>query len=123
MKGPPLLTTQLGSNTMSYLDKCTDAQLVKAYTRLMMVSDPGLSILMAQVPIPEGDKLDAIAAAIRTWCLEGVKPLEECIYRYHTTVEENVENELTITDVLDTDTVEGLLAAFHKAIKWNTPAK
>jgi hypothetical protein len=106
---------------MSYIDNCTDGQVVKAYTRLMMVSDPGLGILMAQVPIPEANDLDAIAAAIRAWCFEGVKPLEASIYP--ATVEENVENELTITDVMDTDTVEGLVAAFHKAIKWNTPAK
>jgi hypothetical protein len=88
----------------------------------MMISEPGMSILMAQVPVSKTTTdLVVIAAAIRGWCLEGIKPLEDSIYP--ATVEENVENELYITDVDDTDTVEGLVAAFHEAIKWNTPAK
>ena len=114
---------------MSYLDQCTDAQVVKAYTRLMMISEPAMSILMAQVPLDKattaskmlGTDLTCIATAIIEWCLRDVKPLEATIYP--ATLEENLENELTITDVLDTDTAEGLVTAFHKAIKWNTPAK
>lgn len=107
---------------MSYLDQCTDAQVVKGYSKLMMTCEPELAILMAHVPIDKTTTgLSVIAAAIRNWCLEGVKPLEGNIYS--TTLEENLEDALTITDVSDTDTVEGLVTAFHKAIKWNTPAK
>lgn len=104
------------------LDRCTDAQVVKAYTRLMMVSDPGMAILMAQVPVDKTtNDLMAIATAIVEWCLVGVKSLEG--NTYPATVEEVLEDALTVTDVTDTDTAEGLVNAFHKAIKWNTPAK
>ncbi|WOL31377.1 hypothetical protein [Microcoleus phage My-WqHQDG] len=96
-----------------------DSQLVKAYTNLMMTCELELSMLMAQVPISK-DISDyiTIATAIRDWCLFGVKPLEGDV-----SVEENVGNQLTITNVGSRDTVEGLVIAFHKAIKWNTPAR
>jgi hypothetical protein len=97
----------------------TDSQLLKGYTNLMMTSELELSMLMAQVPINK-DISDyiTIATAIRDWCLVGVKPLESDV-----SVEENVLDRLTTTDVGGRDTVEELVIAFHKAIKWNTPAR
>lgn len=107
---------------LSCFDKYTNGEIVKAYTRLMMTCEPKLAILMAQVPIDSGaTDLRVIATAICEWCLVGVKPLEGTIFP--ASVVENVENRLTVTTVDEHDTPDLLVAAFHKAIKWNTPAK
>lgn len=102
----------------------SNSQLVKAYTKLMMTSEPEISMMMALVPIGNcTTDLTTIATAIRDWCLQGVKPLEESIFPTSASVEECVENQLTITDVGDSDTCETLVTAFHKAVRWNSPVK
>jgi lysyl-tRNA synthetase class I len=96
------------------LDGFTSEEIVKAYTKLMIISEPSLVILMAQVNLNWIDDdaefdvktLNRIANSIKEWC-ENVKPKQTTF-----SVGENLENELCTIQVNEEDTIEKLIKAF-----------
>ena len=100
---------------MSYLNHFSHAAIVKSYTKLLLISEPKLAQLMAKISLsPEINTLEGVVQAIEKWYTSGF-PVTTI------SVLENLENQLTITDIDEADTSDKLIKEFFEAIKQNKP--
>lgn len=102
---------------MSYLNHFSHATIVKSYTKLMLVSEPKLAQPMAKISVSHEIntlEIESIVQAIEKWYTSGFPATTISLL-------ENLENQLTITDIDEADTSDKLIKEFFEAVKQNKP--
>lgn len=93
---------------MSYLSYFSHGAIIKSYTILMLSSKPKLAQLMAKISISiEINSLEDVVQTIEKWYTSG-SPVTTI------SVLESFENQLTITDIDETDTSDKLIKEFFE---------
>lgn len=95
-------------NGIYFLTGVTPGEVVKAYTALMKISESKMAQLLAQFEVTSDQTLGEIAEGIREWLQKVDSPNTNGGF----SLIENLENELCITKIDETDTAYTLAEAF-----------